>query len=485
MKRSIFFSIILSFLFYLPARALDASLTYATFNSPVGQYVEIYLHLVGSTVEFVQLDSARYQSNLEVIILFKKEDEIVKFDKYRLNSPVVGSPIDFVDLKRYGLENGNYTLEVSVEDMNREENARSFSTPLAMDYTGDRLEQSDIQLLQAYGKKDTPGPFVKNGYFMEPLPFNFLDKNAARLIFYAEIYGADEHLKDDFTIRYFIEEVKEQEESEALMVSHQKYSARPVNVILIQKDISKIPSGNFRLTVEVRNAGNELFSSKSIEFQRSNPYLAIEETPIAEADLQNEFVKDLDKQQLRYSLKAIAPIIDAIEMEVLNMVIANDEDLEAQKRFLFSFWARQKPNNPQLAYDEYMAVAEAVDKEFRSGFGYGFETDRGWIYMKYGQPDDIVNVDNEPTAPPYEIWSYYAFPKTKQSNVKFLFYNPSLAHNDYVLLHSNARGERNNPQWQLELYSRSVDDIQGVNYRDATEIGDEIGRRAVRLFNDF
>ena len=71
-----------------------------------------------------------------------------------------------------------------------------------------------------------------------------------------------------------------------------------------------------------------------------------------------------------------------------------------------------------------MKVAEKVDLYFKSGFGYGFETDRGYTYLKYGPPADIVTVEDEPSAPPYEIWVYYDFPMTSQSNVKFLFYNP-------------------------------------------------------------
>ena len=45
------------------------------------------------------------------------------------------------------------------------------------------------------------------------------------------------------------------------------------------------------------------------------------------------------------------------------------------------------PNYPKLQYDAYLNLARAVDKKFNSGFGYGFETDRGRIFMKYGAPD--------------------------------------------------------------------------------------------------
>lgn len=475
----------LLFFVHVKMFALDASVTYATFNSTAGKYLEVYLHVVGQTVEFVPIDSLQGQAMVDVIILFKQGGEIQKFDKFRLKSPVSSSPLNFVDMKRYLLDNGTYELEVSVEDINREGNARSFSTPFIMDYPESGVSQSDVLLLQAYRRSKSGGIFVKNGYFMEPLPFNFLDKQASRLLFYSEIYGADQLKGDKFSVRYFVQEIQSTGLGDPILVGNQQYALRAFSVVLIQKDISKLPSGNYRLTVEVRSDANELVSSKVLPFQRSNPYLSFDEDAMAIADLSAEFINKLDKQALRYGLKAIAPVIPMTEVVVLNMVIENENDLEAQKRYLFSYWARQNPNNPEKAYEDYMQVAKAVDEKYRSGFGYGFETDRGHTYLKYGQPDDMVYVDTEPTAPPYEIWIYYEFPATRQTNVKFLFYNPSLVHNDFLLLHSTARGEKNNPQWQLELYNRSPNDVQGTNFRDATDMQDTWNRNAARYFNDF
>ncbi|RMF31243.1 MAG: hypothetical protein D6765_02085, partial [Bacteroidetes bacterium] len=64
-------------------------------------------------------------------------------------------------------------------------------------------------------------------------------------------------------------------------------------------------------------------------------------------------------------------------------------------------------------------------------------------------------------------------------------YNPSLATNGFILLHSNARGEVNNPRWEIELYGQAPMEIDGSNYLDGTRMQDNIGRRARRLFEDF
>ena len=69
--------------------------------------------------------------------------------------------------------------------------------------------------------------------------------------------------------------------------------------------------------------------------------------------------------------------------------------------------------------------------------------------MQYGQPNDIVEVPYDPVTVPYEIWHYYYH--DDQSNVKFVFYNPSLIGNDYDLLHSNKYGEPHDTNWKMRL----------------------------------
>ncbi|MFQ5446900.1 MAG: GWxTD domain-containing protein, partial [Saprospiraceae bacterium] len=287
-------------------------------------------------------------------------------------------------------------------------------------------------------------------------------------------------------VSYIIEREKSAGKVEPVSVGYKRCKAEPVCILLQQVDISKVPSGNYHLRVEVRDRNKKLFSKKSIFFQRSNPYLnaSREEIATATTTLDDEFVARLDEQELRYSLKAIAMQVDEYDGELLNTII-KERKIAAMRLYLFSYWAKRNPTNPEYAYESYMEVARAVDNKFRSGFGYGFETDRGYIFMKYGAPSDAITVEDEPTAPPYEIWSYNQLPKTSQTNVKFLFYNPSLATTGYILLHSTARGEVNNPRWEVELYRNSPNDLDGSNFVDGSRIQDSIGRRARRLMNDY
>ena len=122
-----------------------------------------------------------------------------------------------------------------------------------------------------------------------------------------------------------------------------------------------------------------------------------------------------------------------------------------------------------------MRYAIAVDKKFRSQVGYGFETDRGYMYLKYGMPSQVITRESEPTAPPYEMWYYDRIEQGDQRNVKFIFYIPSLAHNDYELLHSNCIGEKNNATWFYKLYSKRNDsNSKNVNPSQVQEFYDNL-----------
>jgi hypothetical protein len=97
----------------------------------------------------------------------------------------------------------------------------------------------------------------------------------------------------------------------------------------------------------------------------------------------------------------------------------------------------------------------------------GYMTERGRVYLQYGPPDQRVLMYNEPSSYPYEIWQYYTIRgnttnpgtsnqpnNTTQSNKRFVFANFDLVTNNFVLLHSDARGEVRDDRWQTRLVKR-------------------------------
>ncbi|MCU0345994.1 MAG: GWxTD domain-containing protein [Saprospiraceae bacterium] len=476
-------------LFVFAQNAIDASISFATFQDRGNGYIEVYLHILGPSAGLSPLSDTSGQAILDVVVLFKKGEEVVKFDKYRLNGPVTSKPIDFVDLKRYALANGEYSLEVSVEDKVNLGNAKKYQSPVSINYSADALAISDISLLASV-KNLTPGnesnPMAKGKFIFEQMPTNYYDKNSELLLFYNEIYNTDKAIGDDFLQTIFIDNADTKDREEKIAVAHKRKQSEPMIGAVQQVDIKELPTGNYNIVIEVRNKNRDLLTKKSMPFQRSNPYFKVstDEITSGKLSLNDEFVGKLSVDELVYSLKAIMMQVDKGDGEHVKM-ITSERNLNAMRLYLFSYWVKENHNNPEAAYNAYMKVARQVDESFANGFGRGFETDRGYIFLKYGAPNNTVFEENDPSAPPYEIWFYNQFPKTGQNNVKFVFYNPSLVTNGHVLLHSTARGENNNPRWEIELYRDAPNEIQGGDFMDGTQMQSNINRHARQLFESF
>ncbi len=464
--------------------ALDASLSFARFSGPQGTYLELYLHVSGQTVEPVALNDSIVQGAVDVLVLLEQGEQVVSYDKFRLNSPSGKRIVDFVDLKRYPLPAGEYELKVEISDANAPERVRRYRTTIDLSFPESEIAQSDIQLLATVETATTEGPMVKNGLLMEPLPFNFYGRGMNVLTFYHEIYNSDRAIGVPFVLSYRVDKI-ENGTGSTMLLGHKRQDPAAINPLVIRMDISELPSGNYQLVVDVRDRERTLLSSRSIGFQRSNPLIDVVkfEEAMARVRIEEEFVNDLSEDEVEYSLRAIGPLLPARDVELVDILLRNDS-VRAQRMYLYGFWLKENRSNPKQTYDEYMEVAKAVDLMFDSGFRHGFETDRGYVYMKYGQPSDISRNENEPSAPPYEIWSYNEMPRTNQNNVRFIFYNPSLAADDFILLHSDVIGERQNPQWELELYRDSPTEHPN-DFIGGEQVRDNIGRRARRLLSDY
>lgn len=480
--KKVYILLIISVLFIAKKSfALDAEILPAVFWSSQKAYLEINLEVLGTTVGQTIRPDRQLQSAVEVMMLIKQGDKIITFDKYNLRSPLSTIVQNMIDVRRFGLPEGEYNIEVTFTDLNNAKNTAVRTKNITVAAHKTQLFQSDIVLLRTFYKDSSQQTLNKNGFYMEPLPVCFYDKTTDKLQLYNELYN----VKEDVAVTYHINQVLNGRESPTNIIGHKKVKpVQEITPLLLQLDISSLPSGYYTLSVDVRNRAKELLSQKNIPFNRSNPYLNIaSQDNVTEDALNKEFVAQLDSFKLRYALKAISCKMRGDEGSLLNLLIKNNQT-QAQRRFLFKYWAAKNPNNPELAYTNYMEIAAAIDKMFNTGFGYGFETDRGYVYLKYGRPDDMQTFENDAVAPPYEVWQYNDFELTRQKNVKFLFYNQTLVANDFRLLHSNARGEINNPRWKTVLYGGAKDQQIG-NSIDGTEMQDNFGRNASRVLEDF
>ena len=454
----------------------DISMEVYQFNTGASPYIEVSVYAVGASMACDKSAGDHY--GIGYIVLIKDTmDHVVAGDKFRLSGN--GCPAkDIFDVRRYALPEGAYIVAIEAWDLTDSMSVINISQEVRILPAGSSASISDIQLASTFkSEPDQNSPFHKSGIYLEPLAFRFYYPSLHQLCVYLETYHAD-MLEGQAYLQYTVKPASG--DIPAPITSYKKVKKEPISANIFQLDISNLISGPYSLEASLYDGNRQLKDTKTILFSRLNPEGDSIYAENAATQFESGFVHDIPVDSLNYVLRAMAPVVNSLDNEILNTLVKKGSE-KAKQYFIYRYWTTRGGKLAKPAFQNYMTVARVVDQTFASGFGYGFETDRGHVFLKYGQPNDVITVEDEPSAPPYEIWIYNDFPATHQTNVRFLFYNPSLTKNGFELLHSTARGEVNNARWEVELYRDATLETPGVN---DTEMGDNVHRNARLYFQN-
>ena len=468
----------------LAAQSLSVFDSHCVFYSEEnGTYVESYVLIPGNTVTFAKQDDGTFAGAAEITLIYKKGEDITAYDKYILESPsrTDTSEIDFnlVDVRRFPLSRGLYTVSGEIVDANNSSNKTSFNTQVNVDHNSAGVAISGIQLIDEVREGEDHPTFAKNGYTLVPYVLNYLPSAVDVMQFYLEVYNVAEMVSDEnFLLTYSIEDMKGIRLAD--FGGFKKRTAKSTNVLLASIDVSNLLSGNYFLIVEARDKSNNLLAEKRLFFQRNNKmelsYLLTDTTGI----VTRTFVNDFDFETLRDNLECLIPIAGINEYHMISGLIKSDDTL-SMRNYFYHFWTDRNYLDPEGEWLLYKEQVDFVDEQYATSIQRGFETDRGSIYLEYGPPNDAV-AQNEPGSYAYEIWKYNAT-DNGQSNVKFVFYNSTMVWNDYVLLHSTAIGELNDPQWLMKIYD-PVKKGSAIDPNNTELLDYDPTRRAGQLFED-
>lgn len=442
----------------LSGQNVKAYLNYAVFNTPENKpYIETYMNVKGASLQYQPTADGQWQGKLNVQVIFTLNDSIVDFAKYSLHSPTVKDTLhrsNLLDVQRYALSQGVYKMHLSLVDNGNPSDTISSLAQIEVDFPDKQMEFSDIELLQSY-EKGGEGNMVKNGYTLIPYVFNYYPEGESQLKFYTELYHSQTVLgTQPFLISYFIRPFEVDKKLDEYF-GMKKHNPDPVKVVMSSFDISNLPSGNYLLVVEARDKGNQVIAAKEVFFQRYNQNKEFNINSLMVLNTDNTFVGQItSRDTLMQYIKYLNPISTDLERQYVENQLANEELPVLQKYFL-NFWIERDKINPSQAWNEYHLLVKQANHNFKSISLEGYETDRGRVYLQYGQPSVISENYNEPAAYPYEIWQYYQL--GDQHDKKFVFYTHDIVTNDFQLIHSNAIGELNNYRWQTIIYRRTWD----------------------------
>jgi len=385
-------------------------------------------------------------------------------------------------VKRFVLPSGNYLMELTIADNNETTTPQTYSEEINIPvFSTAQLSQSSISLLESFEKSEKETPFTKSGLEMRPLVFPVYAADSAVLSFYNEIYPVDFTEEGGFLMTYFIAR-----KGKKLVVKnkkrYKKMSPEAVNVLLGSLDVSDLPSGNYDLVVEVRNKSNELLTAQRKTFQRFNrsaKTFTLNPNDVENIPIENTFVSGLLDEEIFLCAGSLMPLVDEQQADLIYKYL-EDENVDFLKKYLYNFWSVNAPLDTEDTFAKFLVLANTVEKKFAtSSKKRGYQTDMGYVYLKYGKPNDITSQGKfDPGALPYEVWQYFAIEQTGQRNVNFVFYSMDYSSTDFILLHSDVFGEIQEPRWKKIIYRKVGEDDFNL---DDTGINGSFGNGASDL----
>ncbi len=431
-----------------------------------GPRVEVYMAFIAGTMVINMNERGFHQPRIEAITIIEQNGVIKAFSKVE----VIGIErldtlaFDLLHQEFFDLPPGSYDLSIEARDLNSTDTtATRFEAPLAVGELGQGVEISEILIAERI-EPAGEGQISKYGYHVVPLISDYLPKEIVALNFYAEVYNTEKVFGADslFLLSYQIENFEKRTVHGSFKKST-RVKSKPVEPVMAQFDIKDLASGNYLLVVEVRDRKGELITRKEHFFQRNNPKQHVyDPNALEQVDLANTFADAFtDRDTLAEHINSLRPISDPLERKMIEDR-QRDRDMDFMKRFFYSFWANRAPADPETAWKDYHAQVIKVNKLFSCRIMKGYETDRGYVYLKYGAPNSMMDKFNEMGTLPYTIWHYYR--AGRYSNKRFVFYQPDLANFCFQLLHSEVPGEIQNPHWNQILHNRNTpSQIQNTN----------------------
>lgn len=432
------------------------------FAPEIGHYLEVYIEFAGYTTQFVKCDGGQKATVVVDIAIADSTGKTVFQDLYALDSPIStdSTQNNFLEIIRTPLQVGSYKLSVILEDANRAKSSISGTLPLQINDFSKSLSFSSVELVDFAIESKENNRFTKSGFYILPLLKNYFNKEMNNLPFYTEIYGAKGSI-------LFERQVINAETGQVYPALALKDTLLPEAVIplLQQIDITDLPSGTYQFQLSAKDQQTGQTCKQSFDFERFNDSeIAFD---IASMVLDPAFQASIHSDSVAYYLESLIPIAKPGELRSL-IELLKQKDEAPMRQHLQAFWYQTAGAKAYEQWIAYQAQVRSVEKYYANNYMEGFETDRGRVYLKYGQPNSIVVKESSPSEYPYEIWTYDKIGIF--SNRRFVFYNPDLVTNNHRLLHSDMVGELRNPAWQQVLVRRNtingtVDDPNMMNVK--------------------
>jgi GWxTD domain-containing protein len=392
-------------------------------------------------------DTAGYHGAIDESIVIRRKQDAFVVDAGRFSIPVdvkdsalanASEPI--VSKYYYTLGFGTYAVHVIGNDVLDPLHRDSSAFEVSIVKVPKSIAVSDVELSSSITEStDRSDMFYKNSYRVIPNPGALFGRDNAPVVYsYCELYNLSPDSLYSITARIA--------DGKGTVLKHQtrvhRYSA-PNVVDVNSLNATSIPSGKYTFALVIADtSGREIARSEKNIFIY-NPQIALHESAaISEktaefAGLTNDELAD-EFRQAQY----VASSDDIKAFEKLTTA-------EARREFLAKFWTRvenTQDGQTNLTRATYLERVTKANQRYSIMGRPGWHTDRGRVYILYGQPDEVQRFPSSQDSKPYEIWNYYSL----ENGVIFVFIDLR-GFGNYELVHSTKRGELQDEGWEQYL----------------------------------
>jgi GWxTD domain-containing protein len=237
--------------------------------------------------------------------------------------------------------------------------------------------------------------------------------------------------------------------------------------------LAGLPQGDYQLAMNV--GGDVEGERRSASFQVLSPERAVT-AGAAAGSFEADYFATLSDEELEQTFGGVALLITNTERTTFEALPP-----DAKRRYLTEFFQRHDPNpgSPGNAFlDDYLQRIATIRARYDETVGteerMPWYTDRGRIYLQYGEPQDrVVNYApsdiGSPSSvgggfagePPYEIWQY------QTTSFVYLFIQED-RFDRWRLIYSNDPAIASLADWYRRCGPSALQDLQtnfGINTR--------------------
>lgn len=415
-------------------------------------YVEFYYSFNQGDLTINKTDTSNYvQADLKISIIDTASGKLLVDKDWKVINEIkdtTSANKGLVGVLGFVISHGVYKLNVTGGDASNKDYKRSITdylkvTPLWKN----KVALSDLQFATRI-IPDSPNKnsiFYKNTYEVIPSIMNIFGENQPVLFYYLELYNLKSLPKSDIKLESVVYNSKGKIVSSKTKTITNKINSRvEVGTVVL----NKYPTDSYTLTEALLDSVANIGISSSKRFYVYNPSISQPDTIFANntSSLASEFnvMSDEELDKVFDESKYIATNSEIKQYKGL-------ETLEGKRKFLYEFW-KTRDTKPETAlneaYQNYMNRVQKCNERFSYMGTEGWKSDRGRVYLLYGEPSEIERFPNQQNTKPYEIWHYNDI----QGGVIFIFADLT-GFSRYTLVHSTMRGEVRDDNWMQRVAS--------------------------------